>query len=398
VAAASYDAVVVGARCAGSIIAGLLARQGRSVLLVDKATFPSDTVSTHVMFPNTIARFDELGILDRLTDRFAMPWLLARWRILGHEISGSYTPVGGHALATCVRRVALDSVLVDWAKDCGAEIRPGTAVRELVGGATPEDPVRGVVLDGGEEAHARFVIGADGRASTVASLLGLEKTKPMAGEMAYLFAYWRGLPPVETGTIEVSGDRKGLMHNPCEDGIHLLSVAGPPDITRGTHAAREQAFDEGIRAFPETLDPRALDKGERISDLVVVPETMMRGFFRQANGPGWALVGDAGHFKHPGTAQGISDAVEQAVYVAEALDGDGGGLEGYDDWRWSRSKQHYEWSFTYGSWPVPDVAHPYMSGLAGDPAAAQDWLDTFTRVRQPSDVNTPERLNRWFGG
>lgn len=392
----TYDAVVVGARCAGSVVAGKLAREGWNVLLVDKTRFPSDTVSTHAMFPNTLARFESLGILERLHDRYEIPYFYLRWRILGHELMGPFTPIGGHERGTSIRRVALDSVLVDWAQDAGAQTRFGARVSALIGSGVDGDPLRGVILEGGEEINARWVIGADGRASTVAGLLGLEKKKPMAGEMAYLFAYWRGLPRPEFGTMDVNGDHTALMRNPCEDGIDLLSVGGPPEMTRGSNADREKEYALRLRAFPESFDASLLEGAERISDLVVVPETMMRGFFRQANGPGWALVGDAGHFKHPGTAQGISDAVEQAIYVAEALAGSDPELDGFHEWRRERSKGHYEWSFVYGSWPVPGVAEPYMRGLSADPAATQDWLDIFTRYKRPGDVNSPERLGRWM--
>lgn len=392
----TYDAVVVGARCAGSVLAGLLARQGWKVLLVDKALFPSDTVSTHVMFPNTLARFEELGILERLHARHRLPALYLRWRILDYELSATYTPIGGHSRGTCVRRIALDDVLVKWALDQGAEGRFGNRVTDLVGKGTVDDRARGVVLEGGEKIEARWIIGADGRASTVAGLLGLEKTKPMAGEMAFLFAYWRGLPDTEVGALDVDDQKNGMLWNPCEDGFHLLSIAGPPEITRGTAAQRERAYERALTLFPRSLPAAALEGAERVSDLVVVPETMMRGFFRQATGPGWALVGDSGHFKHPATAQGISDAVEQAVFVADAFNGADPDLSAYAEWRRKRTRGHYEWSFDYGRWPVLEVAHPYLSGLSSDAGAVQDWADVFSRLKSPSDVNTPERLAKWF--
>lgn len=389
----TYDAIVVGARCAGSIVGGQLARAGWKVLVVDKATFPSDTISTHFMFPNTLERLDSLGILERIHAKHSVPGLLLRWTILGHALLTDWTPVGSHATGICVRRISLDQILVEWAGDAGAELRTGSKVTGLIGAGTDEDPIRGVVLDDAEEVHARWVVGADGRASTVANLLGLEKQQGLAGEQAYLFAYWKGLPRRDIGTLDVKG-RTGLMWQECEDGFHLMSVAGPPEITRGSNAQREKVYAEGIAAFPEVIDPGTIADAERVSDLVVVPETMMRGFFRRSDGPGWVLVGDAGHFKHPGTAQGISDAVEQAVYVAEALQDED--LSSYDEWRGKRSRGHYEWSFLYGSWPVPEVAHPYLAGLAADPEAMRDWADVFTRRNKPKDVDTPERLGRWF--
>ena len=391
----SYDAVVVGARCAGSVVAGSLAGQGWKVLLLDKAEFPSDTVSTHVMFPNTLARLESLGVLERLHAKHKLPALSQHWRILGHELSGSFTPIDGHSKGTSIRRISLDAILVEWAIDAGAEPRFGERVTALVGDGVDE-PVTGVVLENGERIDARWVIGADGRASTVASLLQLEKKKPMVGEQAYLFAYWTGLPEREWFSINVDERQNALMWNPSEDGVHLLSVAGPPEITRGSHVARDAVYQRGLRMFPETLTTDVLDGAERISDLVVVPETMMRGFYRRSNGPGWALVGDAGHFKHPGTAQGISNAIEQAVYVAGALTDHDPELAGFHPWRRERSSDHYEFSFTYGSWPNVELADPYLRGIASDSQATQDWLDIFTRLNTPSALNTPERLNRWF--
>ena len=392
----TYDAVVVGARCAGSVTAGLLAREGWNVLLVDKATFPSDTVSTHFMFPNCVARLASLGIMERLIDRYSLPWLQTRWTILGNVLAGSYTPVDGHGAATSIRRVSLDCVLKEWAEDQGAVARFGIRVEALLGEGSADDPVRGVVLQGGEEISARWVIGADGRASTVAALLGLEKERLMAGEQAYLFAYWRGLPRNDFGRLEVGYDH-GLMWNPCEDGIHLLSTAGPPDITTGSTEHREKNYFDLLTRFPDVLDRDMLGRAERISHLVVVPETMMRGFFKRSNGPGWALVGDSGHFKHPGTAQGISDAIEQAMFLAGNLSGDED-LSAFESWRNERSEGHYEWSFLYGSWPMRGMAEPYLAGLAADPEAVQDWVDCFSRLKRPADVDTPERLSRWFSG
>ncbi|HZD02657.1 MAG TPA: hypothetical protein VFA46_21440 [Actinomycetes bacterium] len=138
-----------------------------------------------------------------------------------------------------------------------------------------------------------------------------------------------------------------------------------------------------------------VDRAAMISRLVVAPEPMLRGFFRRANGPGWALVGDAGHFKHPVTAQGISDAVEQAWFVADALLGADPTLGGYQAWRDARAAEHYQWSFQSAHLPHPEHAHPVFAGLAADPEAGQQWRDLFTRLRWPSEVFTAERLTRW---
>jgi 2-polyprenyl-6-methoxyphenol hydroxylase-like FAD-dependent oxidoreductase len=193
----------------------------------------------------------------------------------------------------------------------------------------------------------------------------------------------------------VAGDG-ALNWLPCEDGTHLVALSGPPELTRGGAAARERTYEEGIRGFADTFPPDALDHASRLSGLRVVPETMLRGFYRQAAGPGWALVGDSGHFKHPATAQGISDAIEQALHVADALDGTDPDLSGYERWRDDRAAGHYEFSFRFGSPPVSGVAERLFAGLASDPEATQDFLDVFTRRMRPEQAFTKERLGRWF--
>lgn len=387
-----YDVVVVGARCAGSTLATLLARAGWRVLLLDRDRFPSDTVSTHMMFPDTLHRLDELGVLQRLRAAHDIPLVQFGWRVLGHDVAGTFTPIGGYDRGAAIRRIVLDAALVDTARDAGAEVRTGREVTALVGAGSADDPVRGVVLDSGERIEAGWVFGADGRVSTVARRLALRATCERRGGMALLLAYWRGLPASEWCRIDVH-EQAALMSVPCEDGIHLLSLAGPPPFTRGPADLREQRYHSGLRQFPAVLNPRLLDSAERVSPLVVAPETMLRGYYRRACGPGWALLGDAGHFKHPVTAQGIGDAVQQAWYLATTL-ASGGDLTGYEQWRDSRAEEPYEWSYSLAHF-ASDRAAAHYSGLAGDPVAGQAFRDTFTKRVRPGQVHTPERFARW---
>ena len=313
-----YDAVVVGARCAGATAATVLARAGWRVLLVDRNQFPSDTVSTHQLFPDSLELLDQLGAGERLRAAHRLRPVRYSWRVLGHAVAGGFTARGGYDRTCSIRRVTLDAVLVDTALAAGAEPRFGTEVHELLGSGTDADPVRGVVLRDGERISARWVLGADGRTSTVARRLGVPAGQPRRGEMSMLFAYWEGLPDSDWCQIDVH-ERLALMSAPCEDGLHLLSINGPTDLTRGSAIAREQAYLSALRQFPATLNPRLLHQGHQVSPVVAVPETMLRGFVRPGTGPGWALVGDAGLFKHPVTAQGIGDALAQGSYVGHAL-------------------------------------------------------------------------------
>lgn len=389
-----WDAVIVGARCAGSTLALALARSGMDVLVVDRDTFPSETVSTHLIFPNTLARLDQLGVLDTLQAAHEVPMLGFRILALGHDIAGDFTPIDGFDKAAAPRRSALDKAIVDTALAAGVEGRFGERVAGLIGSGTAADPVAGVVLEGGEQIRAKWVFGADGRASTVAANLDLEKTRPLAGEVAYLMAYWRGLPNDGFATSNIRRDEI-LSRWAGEDGLHLLVAWGDTEFTRGSKEERLERYLALLRRFPETLEPDALERAEMVSDLIVAPESLMRGYFRTPSGPGWALAGDACHFKHPGTGQGIADAVEQAHYIAEGIAGSDPHLERYEDWRDRRAAEHFEWSYAWGRFPNSN-SEVLFKGWADEADAGQDLRDSFSRQLQPSQVMSEDRLARWF--
>jgi 2-polyprenyl-6-methoxyphenol hydroxylase-like FAD-dependent oxidoreductase len=379
-----FDAVIVGARCAGATLALTLAQRGWNVVMVDRDTFPSETVSTHFLYPNTLARFERLGVLDTLRAEHDLPLLGYRIVGLGHETAGLFTPIDGFDRAAGPRRSVLDKAILDTALAGGAQGRFGERVVDLIGSGTEDDPVAGVVLASGERIRAPWVFGADGRASTVARRLGIRKERPLAGEVGFLFAYWDGIRNDGYGTLDLRADA-GVSRWAVEDGLHLLVAAGGPEFTRGSSEERRRRYLGTLRRFPETIEPALLERARMVSDLTVAPESLMRGFFRTPTGPGWALVGDACHFKHPGTAQGIADAVEQAIYVAEALSGLRPSLDGYGQWRDERALEHYDWSFAWGRLPRPE-SEPLFKGWASDPEAGQNLRDSFSRRVQPSKV------------
>jgi 2-polyprenyl-6-methoxyphenol hydroxylase-like FAD-dependent oxidoreductase len=389
------DAIVVGARCAGSSLAISLAQRDWDVLVVDRDKFPSTTISTHGIWPSGVARLSELGVLDQLLSEHEVPMYDSVIRGLGHEARGGFTAVRGFDRAICPRRIALDQAGVIVARAAGATVEPETKVVDILGAGSDEDPVRGVVLADGREIGARWVFGADGRGSTVARSLDIPKERPLQGEMSMAYGYWRGIPNDGYGCFHMEVGRV-LTSVPVEDGLHMFIAAGPPEMVHGTQDERRASYLEFVRGFPATVSTEVLDRAELVTDVAIAPEPLMRGFFRRPNGPGWALVGDACHFKHPGTAQGIGDAMEQSVYVAEALSSDAGNLDGYEDWRNTRAAEHYEWSFAWGRFPRADQ-EPIFRGWATDPDAGQDLRDCFSRLVAPSVVMSKERLARWFG-
>jgi 2-polyprenyl-6-methoxyphenol hydroxylase-like FAD-dependent oxidoreductase len=391
-----YDAVIVGARVAGTPTATRLAEQGWKVLLLDREPPPADTLSTHALFPNTLARLAELGALERIEREHRVNLVEYAIRTFGHESVGRFSPIGGFDRMAVITRPVLDPALLAAAVDAGAETRFGEKVTGLLGAGSDEDPTHGVVLESGEEIEARWVLGADGRVSTVARLLGLEKERQMRAEMAFMFTYWRGLPPSDRFKIDVI-EEGSLAWSPMEDDLSILILGLDPLLTRGNQDQHRRTFVEMLEHYRDWFDPAWLQRAEQVGGVRVAPETMLRGFFRRATGPGWALIGDAGHFKNPSTAQGISDAVEQSLHVAAELTGPEESLAGYEAYRDERAREHYEWSFDFARFARPETAEPVFRGLAADPEAGQDLRDALSRQLRPkADVFTRERLGEWF--
>jgi 2-polyprenyl-6-methoxyphenol hydroxylase-like FAD-dependent oxidoreductase len=171
-----YDAVVVGARCGGAPTAMLLARKGYRVLLLDKAAFPSDTMSTHLVHPPGVAALDRWGLLDRLVATGCPPIETYSFDFGPLTIAGSPQPIDGIAHAYCPRRTVLDQLLVDAATEAGAELREGFTVDELVADDGTVTGIRGHEKGGpAMTENARVVIGADGRHSLVARTVQPER-------------------------------------------------------------------------------------------------------------------------------------------------------------------------------------------------------------------------------
>jgi phytoene dehydrogenase-like protein len=175
---ASYDAVIVGARAAGSPLATRLAEQGWKVLLVDREPPPANVLSTHCLFPNTLARLAELGAMERIEAEHRVNLIGYGIRTLGREVSGEFTPIGGFDRAATITRPVLDKALLEVAEAAGAETRFGEKVTGLIGAGTEADPARGVVLESGEEIAARQVISGVDPHRTFLKLVGEKHLDP----------------------------------------------------------------------------------------------------------------------------------------------------------------------------------------------------------------------------
>jgi flavin-dependent dehydrogenase len=329
----SYDAIIVGARVAGAATALGLARRGYRVLLVDKAEFPSDTISTHLVKPRAIAYLDRWGLRPALeaeqTD-FRVPFT---FKVEGFAVTGHAT---GEALRecfardhgwtdvqdgplewACIRRTVLDNVLVDAARQAGVEVRQGFRVDALI----RDDSGRVIGIRGGESntvvEHAKIVIGADGRRSKVAEHV---QAKVLRESLACGYTYYAYYSGVDTRSLELGvhlRGRLGLGYCPTNRGQTMISVWGPRDWAPAFRSDIEGHFLRSVRwCYPELADEMATATREtKFFGMLDQPNRV-----RQAVGPGWVLVGDAGYHVDQCTAIGITHAFRSAEWLIAELD------------------------------------------------------------------------------
>jgi 2-polyprenyl-6-methoxyphenol hydroxylase-like FAD-dependent oxidoreductase len=320
-----YDAIVVGARCAGSPTAMLLARKGYRVLVLDKATFPSDTISTHLIHPPGVAALERWGLLNRVAATGCPPIDTYAFDFGPFTISGSPgTPDAPVAYAP--RRTVLDKILVDAAREAGSEVREGFTVTDMLLEKGRVTGVRGHQRDGSSVTElARVVIGADGIHSIVARNAGAEQYNDKPRLLAGYYTYWSGLPMEGRFETYILPSR-GMAAWPTNDGLTLL-IAGWPyaefDANKKDVEGNYMKTVELAPAFAQRV--RAARREDRFVG------TAVPNYFRKPFGPGWALLGDAGYNKDFITAQGITDAFRDAEHCASAVDEAFSGTRTFDE-------------------------------------------------------------------
>jgi 2-polyprenyl-6-methoxyphenol hydroxylase-like FAD-dependent oxidoreductase len=373
-----YDAIVVGARCAGAPTAMLLARAGYRVLVVDRAHFPSDTVSTHVLHPTAVASLRRWGLLDEVVatgcpafDRYAFDFG-------PFTISGTPLPDDGSSTAYAPRRFVLDAILVEAAARAGAEVREGFAVDQVVVEDGRVVGIRGRAADGRAVVErARIVIGADGRHSHVARAVRPEQYHDKPTLMWAYYTYWSDLPT--DGFETFVRPERGFAAAPTNDGLTMVVVGWPFAQAEAYKADVERNYLATFELVPEFAERvRTATRQERFT------AASSPNFFRKPFGPGWALVGDAGYTKDPVTAQGIPDAFRDAERCVAALREtieDGRRFDvAMADWqreRDERARPIYEFTTQLATLAPPP---PELQQLLGAVHGNQEAMDAFVSV------------------
>jgi menaquinone-9 beta-reductase len=313
--AVRYDAIVVGARCAGAATALLLARRGLRVLMVERGRYGTDTLSTHALMRGGVLQLVRWGLLPALEAAGTPPVRTTSFHYGEEVLPLPIKPRNGVDALYAPRRTVLDRLLVDTARDAGVEVMHGVRIADLI---RSNGRVRGALLEdvgGAASVAADIVIGADGLKSTVARLAGAEPYRVGSHAAGIVYGYWSGLDVEGYGWYYRPGVSIGVI--PTNDGEVCVFAAAPArrfaseirlDIPSGYH----RVLHECSPRFAETVG-RATSSGP----LRGFPGEI--GYFRRSHGPGWALVGDAGYFKDPITAHGITDALRDAELLAIAV-------------------------------------------------------------------------------
>lgn len=310
-----YDVLVVGARCSGSPTAMLLAQRGYRVLVVDRARFPSDVVSTHYLHLPAVARLRRWGLLDRLMATGCPPIHRINYGMAGIYLSGMSPEWEGETWGVAPRRTVLDQLLVEAAVAAGAEVREGYTVDEVLFDGDRVVGIRGHDRHGRAATdHATIVVGADGVHSPVARAVGAEEYAATPAGTAVWYSYW-----ADTGLRELTFTR--------QQGCELFVVPTNDDLVNVLVGVKEEQFHEfradiegnyhrGMERFPEYAPQ--IRAGRRVEQFYGTRYT--RQFLRKPYGDGWALIGDAAYHKDPIAGIGITDAFRQVDVLVDAID------------------------------------------------------------------------------
>ena len=309
----TYDVVIVGARAAGAATAFLLARHGLGVLLVDRGHYGADTLSTHALMRGGVLQLSRWGLLDKIIAAGTPPVRRTTFRYANDVVPINLKSSYGVDALYAPRRTVLDPILVDAAAGAGADVRFGHAVIDLE--RDRKAAVTGIVgrtREGQEfRVKARIVVGADGFRSTIAERVGAPFERVGTSASAATYGYWSGL------------DTDGYEWNFRPDAASGAIPTNDGQVCVFASASRRRIGRGGLDRLTRIVAESSPDLAARLA--AASPPSVLRtfggqpGYVRRSWGRGWALVGDAGYFKDPLSAHGLTDALRDAELLASGL-------------------------------------------------------------------------------
>jgi flavin-dependent dehydrogenase len=398
-----FDIAIIGARCAGAPLAALLARLGLRVALVEQVTFPRDTLSSHIIEADGLAFLDSLGLTERLraTEAPSVDRVDMRVEDVRIETAWPRRP-GDPAGLMSIRRAVLDPILAEAAGEAGADMRFG-------------EKATGIVEDGGRvvgvriesenrrtELRASLVVGADGRNSTIARLVGARKYNVTHNQRANYWRYYEHASIAEPTFVSHRWGKHFVLGIPTDAGLYQVLIW--PELSEVGRGRGD--LDGLVTDFASRCEPIASRVAPAQPVGKILGARRWECFFRDAAGPGWVLVGDAGHFKDPGPGRGISDAFFQvqmlALAIASAVDKGPAQLDAamrrWASWRDQEFAEHYWFAAdTSAAGPVPAVLPKVLRGLR-DEGRTAEFFDLINHRRKPSQVISAPRILRATAG
>ncbi|MCA2218265.1 NAD(P)/FAD-dependent oxidoreductase [Jidongwangia harbinensis] len=388
--AGGFDAIVVGARCAGAATAMLLARAGYRVLMLERARFPRDTLSTLYIHQPGIALLHRWGVLDAVTATGCPPIERVVHQVDGVRLAGSVPPVDGIRAAYAPRRYLLDQILADAAVAAGVDFRPGCTVEDVTFTDGRATGVRW--RHGGRTVPERapLIVGADGMRSRTAAATGAVL---LAAHPLLTCVYYTFVAGVDAGFEAYGTTGRWAGSVPTNDGLTLVATYFPQSEFPAIRADAHRAHHDCLRTVAPGLYER-IAAGTPADRLYGSGD--QRNYLRQAAGPGWALVGDAGHHKDSITARGITDAFHQAQALADAVGTDlhdptrlDAALAGYAARRDDLVRDGYRDALATAALR-PRRRLRLLRAVAADPALTERFLATMAGIRPSGDLATPD--------
>lgn len=247
----TYDVIVVGARCAGAPTAMLLARRGHRVLIVDRAAFPSDTLSTHFMRPMEMQRLGGWGVLDEVLASGCPPMRTVTLYSAGILLSGSPPLPPGIAGAYAPRRTVLDKALIESAVAAGAELRERITVQDVLWEGGRVVGIEGLTSTGAVfRERARVVVGADGMRSVVAAKVGAATYDALETRTTTYYGYWDGVRVEAFEAYFHPELPRVVLAFPTNDALVCTFIQWPRDEFASVRADPERSMRDAIAVMP----------------------------------------------------------------------------------------------------------------------------------------------------
>jgi flavin-dependent dehydrogenase len=319
-----YDAVIVGARVAGSAAAILLARQGRKVALLDRAQFPSDTLSTHIVMAGGARVLQRMGALAELKRLGAFEYSGVRIRTPRYDLCGTSRDSSGTAVpGICLTRMAMDAAMVDMARSFdNVTVLEGYRVTGVLTDGAAVVGVRGPTDEGARELRAPLTIGADGMRSTVAQaasekIPGAFARNDVPCARAYYYAYYDGADLAVLGDsllAENDAAQAGDFHIACrcERGRVVVGMGFDPAGLDRFRSELPASFERRVR--DSEVCARMLAPARIASKVLSVPKLL--NTLRNPVCNGALLLGDSGLHVDPILGQGHAFALISADIMA----------------------------------------------------------------------------------